>query len=360
MDCNAAPACIRSPGGSPVITLALTPGEPAGIGPDIVAQLAGRTLPARVVMIADRDLLAERARLLGWQLELGEWGEAGADAHAMQVLHVPLRAAVKPGELDARNSAYVIETLERAADGCLAGEFDAMVTGPVHKGIINAAGVTFTGHTEMLAERTATPRVVMMLCGGGLRVALATTHLALRDVPSHLDQAMLEQTLRILVHDLAWRYGLPRPRIGVAGLNPHAGESGYLGREEIEIIAPVIERLCAEGMHLHGPLPADTLFTPARLKEFDAVLAMYHDQGLPVLKFASFGRGINVTLGLPIVRTSVDHGTALDIAGSGKADPGSLLEAIEAAAAMARNAAGISAGARAAGEGAAPPAIENR
>jgi 4-hydroxythreonine-4-phosphate dehydrogenase len=208
----------------------------------------------------------------------------------------------------------------------------------VHKGIINAAGVAFTGHTEMLAERTATPRVVMMLCGGGLRVALATTHVALRDVPQRLDRAMLEETLRILVRDMAWRYAIERPRIGVAGLNPHAGESGYLGREEIEIIAPVIERLAAEGLDVQGPLPADTLFTPARLKAFDAVLTMYHDQGLPVLKYASFGCGINVTLGLPIVRTSVDHGTALDIAGSGRADPGSLLAALEAAAAMARNA----------------------
>jgi 4-hydroxythreonine-4-phosphate dehydrogenase len=322
-----------------VITLALTPGEPAGIGPDIVARLAGRTLPARVVLIADRELLASRARDLGIRLELREWQAQPTDRiDALEVLHVPLRAPAVAGKLDTRNSAYVIETLERAIDGCLDGRFDAMVTGPVHKGIINAAGVEFTGHTEMLAERTGTPRVVMMLCGGGLRVALATTHVTLRDVPALLDQPMLEQTLRVLVDDLAWRYALTRPRIGVAGLNPHAGESGYLGREEIEIIEPVIERLAAEGLDVQGPLPADTLFTPARLKAFDAVLTMYHDQGLPVLKYASFGCGINVTLGLPIVRTSVDHGTALDIAGSGKADAGSLIEAIEAAAVMARNA----------------------
>jgi 4-hydroxythreonine-4-phosphate dehydrogenase len=326
-----------------VITLALTPGEPAGIGPDIVARLAGRPLPARVVIVADRDLLLRRARALGVDLELSEWraDRAGDDkpTGALEILHVPLRAPAVPGELDARNSAYVIETLERAVDGCLDGRFDAMVTGPVHKGIINAAGIAFTGHTELLAERTATPRVVMMLCGGGLRVALATTHVALSEVPARLDQPMLEQTLRILIHDLSWRYGLERPRIAVAGLNPHAGESGYLGREEIEIIAPVVERLAAEGFALQGPLPADTLFTPARLQAFDAVLTMYHDQGLPVLKYAAFGHGINVTLGLPIVRTSVDHGTALDIAGSGKADAGSLIEAIEAAAVMARNAA---------------------
>ena len=322
-----------------MVTLALTPGEPAGIGPDIVARLAGRTLPARVVLVADRELLRTRAAHLGITLPLVDWQPGDpAPADALEVLHVPLNAPAVAGELDARNSAYVLETIERAIDGCLAGRFDAMVTGPVHKGIINAAGIAFTGHTEMLAERTGTARVVMMLCGGGLRVALATTHLALRDVPAAINARMLEETLRILAHDLSSRYALVRPRIGVAGLNPHAGESGYLGREEIDVIAPVVERLCDEGLHLTGPLPADTLFTPARLAQFDAVLAMYHDQGLPVLKYASFGRGINVTLGLPIVRTSVDHGTALDIAGSGKADPGSLFEAIEAAATMARNA----------------------
>ncbi len=322
-----------------MFTLALTPGEPAGIGPEIVARLAGRLLPARVVVIADRDLLASRARDLGVPLELNEWRGHQADrAGGLEVLHVPLRAPASAGKLDARNSPYVIETLERAIDGCLDGRFDALVTGPVNKGIINAAGVAFTGHTEMLAARTGTPRVVMMLCGGGLRVALATTHVALREVAARLNPPMLEQTLRILAHDLSWRYALDRPRIGVAGLNPHAGESGYLGREEIEIITPVIERLAAEGLDVQGPLPADTLFTPTRLKAFDAVLAMYHDQGLPVLKYAAFGRGINVTLGLPIVRTSVDHGTALDIAASGGADPGSLVEAIEAAAIMARNA----------------------
>jgi 4-hydroxythreonine-4-phosphate dehydrogenase len=242
------------------------------------------------------------------------------------------------GKLDARNSAYVLQTLERAADGCIDGTFDAMVTGPVNKAIINAAGIAFTGHTEFLAERTHTAKVVMMLVGGGLRIALATTHLALSEVARRIEASDLEETLRILVRDLGWRYGIRQPRVGVAGLNPHAGEAGYLGREEIDVIAPVITRLQAEGMALTGPLPADTLFTPARLAQFDVVLAMYHDQGLPVLKYASFGKGINVTLGLPIVRTSVDHGTALDIAGSGQADEGSLLEALEAALTMARNA----------------------
>jgi 4-hydroxythreonine-4-phosphate dehydrogenase len=325
---------------NPVISLALTPGEPAGIGPDIALTLAARSLPARVVLIADRDLLGARADSLGLAARLVDWREdAPQTPGALEVLHVPLRVPAVAGHLDHRNSAYVLETLERAVDGCTSGRFAAMVTGPVHKGIINAAGIAFTGHTEMIAERTATPRVVMMLCGAGLRVALATTHLALRDVPGRIDQGMLEETLRVMVRDLAWRYALPQPRIGVAGLNPHAGESGYLGREEVEVITPVVERLRAEGLRVQGPLPADTLFTPARLAQFDAVLAMYHDQGLPVLKYAAFGRGINVTLGLPIVRTSVDHGTALDIAGSGKADASSLLEAIDAAVMMARNAA---------------------
>jgi 4-hydroxythreonine-4-phosphate dehydrogenase len=249
-----------------------------------------------------------------------------------------LRVPANAGKLDPRNSSYVLETLERAIDGCMRGDFDGMVTGPVNKGVINVAGFAFTGHTEFLAERTATPRVVMMLVGAGLRVALATTHMALSEVAQRIDQASLEATIRILANDLCKRYALAQPRIGVAGLNPHAGESGYLGREEVDIIIPVIERLRSEGMRLIGPIPADTLFTPARLADLDAVLAMYHDQGLPVLKYASFGRGVNVTLGLPIVRTSVDHGTALDVAGTGRADEGSLLEAIDAALAMALNA----------------------
>ncbi len=322
-----------------MITLALTPGEPAGIGPDIVVKLTAHAMPARIVVIADRDLIAERARQLGAPVRVTDWNNGTAAAlGTLEVLHVPLRVPAVPGTLDARNSAYVVETLERAVDGCVDGRFSGMVTGPVHKGVINDAGIEFTGHTELLAERTGTPRVVMMLAGAGLRVALATTHLALRDVPNVLDASMLEATLRILADDLARRFGIVAPRIGVAGLNPHAGESGYLGREEVDIIAPVIERLRAEGLEVQGPFPADTLFTPARLQAFDAVLAMYHDQGLPVLKFASFGRGINVTLGLPIIRTSVDHGTALDLAGSGKADESSLLEAIAAAATMAENA----------------------
>jgi 4-hydroxythreonine-4-phosphate dehydrogenase len=320
------------------IVLALTPGEPSGIGPDIAVKIASRTFSARLVVVADSELLRARAQQLGQDLTVVAWQPLNEPKRGvLEVLHVPLRVPVVPGVLDQRNSAYVLETLARATDGCIARMFDAMVTGPVHKGVINAAGFEFTGHTEYLAERTGAKRVVMMLVGGGLRVALATTHVALRDVAQRIDARAIEETIRILARQLASNYALAHPRIGVAGLNPHAGESGYLGREEIEIIAPVVERLRAEGLALSGPLPADTLFTPARLAEFDAVLAMYHDQGLPVLKYASFGRGVNVTLGLPIVRTSVDHGTALDLAGSGKADEGSLLEAIESAIAMARN-----------------------
>jgi 4-hydroxythreonine-4-phosphate dehydrogenase len=239
-----------------------------------------------------------------------------------------------PGRLDTANSAYVLRTLEVAADGCLAGVFSAMATAPVNKGVINDAGISFTGHTEFLAERTGTSRVVMMLVGGGMRVALATTHLALKDVPAAITRENLAQTLSILRDELVERFGVARPRVLVAGLNPHAGESGHLGREEIEIIGPVLDAARARGEDVVGPLPADTLFHPERLREADAVLAMYHDQGLPVLKHASFGSGVNVTLGLPIVRTSVDHGTALDLAGTGRADVGSLVAAIELAATL--------------------------
>jgi 4-hydroxythreonine-4-phosphate dehydrogenase len=231
----------------------------------------------------------------------------------------------------------VLDTLDRAIDGCLGGAFDAMVTAPVHKGIINDAGFAFTGHTEYLEVRTGAPQVVMMLAGGGLRVALATTHLALADVPRAINREGLARVLRVLDADLRARFGIARPRIVVAGLNPHSGESGHLGREEIEVIGPVLEALRAQGLDLIGPLPADTLFNPAQLKGVDAVLAMYHDQGLPVLKYASFGQGVNITLGLPIVRTSVDHGTALDLAGSGRADASSLAEAIDVALAMIRH-----------------------
>ncbi len=304
-------------------TIAVTAGEPAGVGPELCAALAHAALPARIVVIADQDLLRSR----------GAFVETPG---VLEVLHVPLNAPSRAGTLDRANSRYVLRTLELACDGCMSGTFDAMATAPVHKGIINDAGIAFTGHTEFLAERTHTPHVVMMLAGGGMRVALATTHLALKEVAAHITRASLTATLRVLQHDLRHHFGIAQPRILIAGLNPHAGESGHLGREEIEVISPVIEALSAEGMTLNGPLPADTLFNPERLKNCDAVLAMYHDQGLPVLKYASFGAGINVTLGLPIIRTSVDHGTALDIAGTGRADPGSLIEAVKLAVELAR------------------------
>ena len=253
------------------------------------------------------------------------------------MLHLPLAAAVTAGRLDSANSPYVLSLIARAVAGCTDGSFAAMVTAPVHKGAINDAGIPFTGHTEYLAALTSTPRVVMMLAGGGLRVALASTHLALAQVAAAITRESLEATLRILHSALRQRFGMAEPRILVAGLNPHGGEGGHLGREEIEVISPVLDRLRRTGMHLEGPLPADTLFTPPVLARADCVLAMYHDQGLPVLKYASFGKGVNVTLGLPIVRTSVDHGTALELAGSGKANPGSLIAALEMALEMVRD-----------------------
>jgi len=315
-------AGIAAAGSRPRI--AVTSGEPAGIGPDICLALATAGLPARLVVLGDRDLLAERARRLG--IDIG-----GLDIH-----HVPLRAPATAGRLDPANARYVLDLLDAAVAGCVAGDHAAMVTAPVHKGVINDAGIPFTGHTEYLAARTGTPRVVMMLAGtgeqAGLRVALATTHLPLKDVPAAITPAGLTATIRILHGDLVGKFGFARPRILVAGLNPHAGEGGHLGREEIEVIGPVLERLRAEGMDLVGPLPADTLFTRNTLAGSHAQLAMYHDQGLAVLKYAAFEEGINITLGLPILRTSVDHGTALDLAGTGRADPRSLFAAVRLAA----------------------------
>jgi len=300
--------------------------------------LARRRLPARIVVVADRGLLEARARQLGLAPRMGDFSvqeKPLRQAGGLLVRHVPLSAPAAAGRLDPANSEYVMRTLELAAQGCSDGTFDAMVTGPVQKSVINQAGIAFTGHTEFLAEHLRAPHVVMMLVGGGLRVALATTHIPLGDVASRITRADLERTLIVLRHDLVERFAIARPRIAVAALNPHAGEGGFLGREEIEIITPVIARLRRRGFNLAGPLPADTLFTPQRLKAYDCVLAMYHDQGLPVLKYASFGTGVNVTLGLPIIRTSVDHGTALELAGRGKADIGSLLEAITLAAQLA-------------------------
>ncbi|WP_019100579.1 4-hydroxythreonine-4-phosphate dehydrogenase PdxA, partial [Chromobacterium haemolyticum] len=307
-------------------------GEPAGVGPDLALRLTEFGTGSRCVLIGDKAMLAARARQLGLSLTLHDYAPgAPAPKQGLEVCDVPLAAAAVPGRLDPANASYVLATLDRAIDGCLAGEFAAMVTAPVHKGVINDGGVAFSGHTEYLAERTRTSKVVMMLAGGGMRVALATTHLSLRDVPDAITTDNLEQVIRILLADLRVKFGIAAPRVLVAGLNPHAGESGHLGREEIEIIEPLLTRLRGEGLDLIGPLPADTLFNPDKLRHCDAVLAMYHDQGLPVLKHASFGAGINITLGLPIIRTSVDHGTALDLAGSGRAHPGSLFEAVQLA-----------------------------
>jgi 4-hydroxythreonine-4-phosphate dehydrogenase len=320
--------------------IAVTSGEPAGIGPELCLRLVDYDGPAQPVILGDRDLLAERAEAIGLNVAFRDFRlENKVDRDSLDVLHIPLAIPSVAGQLNPANGAYVLALLDRALAGCRSGEFAAMVTAPVHKGVINDAGVHFTGHTEYLAEKTCTPLVVMMLAGstarGPLRVALATTHLPLKDVPAAITQDLLEQTLRILHADLREKYGLPDPRILVAGLNPHAGEGGYLGMEEIEVIIPVLDKLRAEGMQLSGPHPADTMFTPPMLARGDAVLAMYHDQGLTALKYATFGHGINVTLGLPIIRTSVDHGTALELAGTGRADPGSLFEAMAEAARMA-------------------------
>ncbi|MGB4227498.1 MAG: 4-hydroxythreonine-4-phosphate dehydrogenase PdxA [Candidatus Dechloromonas phosphoritropha] len=316
--------------------IAVTSGEPAGIGPDLCLRLSEYAGEARPVILGDRALLRERAAAIGLNVVLRDFHpEIAVDRCCLDVLHVPLVKPVVAGSLDPANASYVLGLLDRALAGCRSGEFAAMVTAPVHKGVINQAGIHFTGHTEYLAEKTGTPLVVMMLAGnserGPLRVALATTHLPLRDVPAAITADLLERTLRILHAELRGKYGLVDPRILVAGLNPHAGEGGYLGREEIEVISPLLEKLRAEGMRLSGPYPADTMFTPPILAQGDAVLAMYHDQGLAPLKYATFGHGINVTLGLPIIRTSVDHGTALKLAGSGRADPGSLFAALDEA-----------------------------
>lgn len=325
--------------------IAVTTGEPAGVGPELCAMLARRSWPARIVLIGDRDLIAERARISDASVTFHTYAPAGDVApDTLEVLHLPVAAAPQPGVLDVRNAPYVLSTLDEAIAGCLAGRFSAMVTAPVQKSIINEAGIAFTGHTEYLAEKTGTPRVVMMLAGEygpahtrqWLRVALATTHLPLAGVPGSIRAEELDRVIRILHADLRGKFGVAEPRILVAGLNPHAGEGGHMGREEIDVIEPLLERLRGEGMELIGPLPADTLFTPRQLARGDAVLAMYHDQGLPVLKFATFGGGVNVTLGLPIIRTSVDHGTALDLAGSGSADCGSLYAALDCALAMVR------------------------
>lgn len=311
--------------------LIVTAGEPAGIGPDLIIQLAQQAIAAQVAVVADPVLLAQRASLLGLPLRLIGASDAAHLPGSLQVHPVETAAVVNPGHLDPANAGYVLHTLRVAARACLQGHADAMVTGPVHKGVINDAGVAFSGHTEFLAELCDAALPVMLLAAPGLRVALATTHLPLRAVADAITRDSLRAVLEILDHDLRSKFGIKRPRILVCGLNPHAGEGGHLGREEIDTLIPVLEQLRDRGLDVVGPLPADTLFTARGLAGADAVLAMYHDQGLPVLKSSGFGEAVNITLGLPIIRTSVDHGTALELAGSGRADAGSLKAAIEAA-----------------------------
>jgi 4-hydroxythreonine-4-phosphate dehydrogenase len=314
--------------------IALTPGEPAGIGPDLCIALAQSDLPCQLIVIASLTLLQERAKRLGLPIKIIEFNadapiEASKAGH-ITVMPIELISPVSAGQLNAANSRYVLKTITKATQGCMNGVFAAMVTGPVHKGVINDAGIAFSGHTEFIADITG-GLPVMMLATPGLRVALVTIHLPLSEVPQAITHTRLRQVIRTLDHDLRSRFGIANPRILVCGLNPHAGEGGYLGREEIDIIEPVLNGLRKQGLILDGPLPADTLFTPKYLDKADAVLAMYHDQGLPVLKHIGFGRAANITLGLPIIRTSVDHGTALDLAGSGTADSGSLRYALETA-----------------------------
>lgn len=315
----------------------MTSGEPAGIGPDICSTLLENPPPGcRIVLIGDESLFGRSRLKRAPRLRLSLFDATVEPQPGLQLLHVPLAAPCVAGRLDPANARYVLATLDAALGGCAAGAFHAIVTAPVQKSVVNEAGIPFTGHTEYLAQRTDTDLPVMMLVGGGMRVALATTHLPLKDVSAAITPARLEAVLRIVHADLRKSFGLPAPRLLVLGLNPHAGEGGHLGREEIEVIEPVLGALRAEGFDIAGPVPADTAFLPHRLGACDAVLAMFHDQGLPVLKHASFGHAVNVTLGLPIVRTSVDHGTALDLAGTRKADTGSLRAAFELALELSR------------------------
>ncbi|WP_187487597.1 4-hydroxythreonine-4-phosphate dehydrogenase PdxA [Duffyella gerundensis] len=316
----------------------ITPGEPAGIGPDLCVALAQRDWPVELVICADADLLLNRAAMLGLPLELLPYQSASPAtpqrAGTLTLLAINAPQQVQPGHLDVANGAYVLKTLTRACDGCLAGEFAALITGPVHKGVINDGGIAFTGHTEFFAERAGCERVVMMLATEELRVALATTHLPLKDVSAAITRDSLHEVISILHQDLQQKFAIARPHIFVCGLNPHAGEGGHMGREEIDVITPALDELRAQGIQLTGPLPADTLFQQKYLQHADAVLAMYHDQGLPVLKYQGFGRAVNITLGLPFIRTSVDHGTALELAGRGTADAGSFITALNLAITM--------------------------
>ncbi len=320
---------------TPTTRIAITPGEPAGIGPDLVIALAQQPHDATLVVVADPDMLAARAQQLNLPLKLFTYDPSvsprPAQAGELLVCQAELATPCTPGKADPRNAPYVINTLTRATDGCLQGEFDALLTAPVNKANINAADISFSGHTEFLAERCGSSQPVMLLCADNLRVGLLTTHMPLSEVPKQITAERIESVTRVMHNDLQRLFGISNPRIAVLGLNPHAGEDGYLGREELEIIAPALERLRAQGLNLAGPLPADSAFTRDSLTHYDAVLAMYHDQGLPVLKHAGFGNAVNVTLGLPIIRTSVDHGTALELAGTGKAHSGSIEMALRLA-----------------------------
>ncbi|WP_272525389.1 4-hydroxythreonine-4-phosphate dehydrogenase PdxA [Providencia sp. PROV196] len=315
--------------------IVITPGEPAGVGPDLLIQLAQQQWPVELVACADPDLLLQRAKALNLPLTLTEYSPNSINeeqpAGHLSVLPVHLVTPAKAGVLNVDNGQYVVESLAKACDGCLNGEFSALVTGPVHKGIINDAGMSFSGHTEFFAQRSGCERVVMMLATEELRVALATTHLPLKDVSAAITQQSLHEVITILHHDLQTKFGIKKPAIYVCGLNPHAGEGGHMGTEEIDTIEPALESLRTKGINLIGPLPADTLFQAKYLDHADAVLAMYHDQGLPVLKYQGFGRAVNITLGLPFIRTSVDHGTALELAGTGHADAGSFITALKLA-----------------------------
>ena len=323
-------------------TICITGGEPAGIAPDIILKALQQPFAARIAVLSSNTLLTQRAKQLGLEAKIISH-ENGQEIPPhkegeIQLIPVEHHAAVVPGKLDVKHAEFVLNTLELAADGCLTGQFDAIVTPPVHKGILCETGTHFSGHTEFFQQKCQSEQVVMMLATEGLKVALATTHLPLKDISSAITQESLTQVIEALNHDLISRFGLERPRILVCGLNPHAGEDGHLGMEEIETIIPVLTRLNEQGMDLVGPLPADTLFSPKNLENCDCVLAMYHDQGLPVLKYKGFGNAVNITLGLPIIRTSVDHGTALELAGTGKANEGSLIIAINHAIEMANNA----------------------
>ncbi|AHM75801.2 4-hydroxythreonine-4-phosphate dehydrogenase PdxA [Yersinia hibernica] len=321
--------------------IVITPGEPAGVGPDLVVALAQQDWPVELVVCADPALLLARASQLKLPLQLREYQPdktaLAQRAGTLTILPVKTAAEVAPGKLDVNNSRYVVETLAKACDGAISGEFAALVTGPVQKSIINDAGIPFIGHTEFFADRSHCPRVVMMLATEELRVALATTHLPLLAVPSAITQASLHEVITILDSDLKTKFGIRQPQIYVCGLNPHAGEGGHMGHEEIETIIPALDALRQQGINLIGPLPADTLFQPKYLQHADAVLAMYHDQGLPVLKYQGFGRAVNITLGLPFIRTSVDHGTALELAATGSADVGSFITALNLAIKMINN-----------------------